>query len=333
LFLKDGYKFSGKDVFLVKTNWHQDGPYNLFCPLDPQNGNRSIAGCPAVAMAQIVNYYQTTNGVTFTDEDDYYHNYAGRQYWIDDDYATVDFPSFPMLNAYLDTLGVHYQNSIPPTDNDKAALTFACGVAAIQVFTSSGSGTFGVGQAYDAYQKFNFSGSVLLTEADTNVYTRMAQNVANAMPVHLAVVDSTWSTGHNVVVDGHNSENYFHLNFGWGGSANGWYLLPDEFPYSLTVLEGAIVDIVPNNVGIRNPEINEENLCMLSPNPAADFVKIQLPEQTACELIIIFSDGRTAGKYRCKNGDMLDISHLNRGIYFVHCTAKGKKITEKLIVI
>jgi len=54
--------------------------------------------------------------------------------------------------------------------------------------------------------------------------------------------------GHNVVIDGYNTDEYFHLNFGWGGTYNGWYLLPDEIPYGLTVIEGAIVDIFPAGV-------------------------------------------------------------------------------------
>ena len=234
-----------EETFLLKSNWHQDAPYNQFCPLDPQNGSRSIAGCPAVAMGQIVNYHQTTNDVIFSDQDDYYHNYDGRKYWIDNDYVALDFPSFPMLNAYLDTLETHYINQQNLTNNDMAAMTFACAVAAKQVFTSSGSGTFGVSQALDAYLKFNFSTAKLLTDSDTNVYAHMAENIENALPVHLAVVDPAWSSGHNVVVDGHNADNYFHLNFGWGGYSNGWYLLPDEFPYGLTVLEGVVVDIIP----------------------------------------------------------------------------------------
>ena len=36
---------------------------------------------------------------------------------------------------------------------------------------------------------------------------------------------------------------YYHLNFGWGGSYNGWYLLPDDMPYGLTILKAVIVDI------------------------------------------------------------------------------------------
>ena len=65
---------------------------------------------------------------------------------------------------------------------------------------------------------------------------------------HLAVVNPQGTAGHNVVVDGYNTDDYFHLNFGWGGQSNGWYLLPDEIPYDLTVVEGVIVDIEPSVV-------------------------------------------------------------------------------------
>jgi hypothetical protein len=173
----------------LETNWTQNDPYNSMCPLDPLNGDRSIAGCPSVAMGMIVNFHQTTNQVNFTDADDYHHVYAGRNYWIDDDYLPIDFPSFPMLNVYLDTLKAHYFNAQPLTKNDKAALVFACGVAATQVYTSTGSGTFGVNQAFDAYRKFKFSTTELLHDTDTNLYTKMAQNMMDTLPVHLAVVD------------------------------------------------------------------------------------------------------------------------------------------------
>jgi hypothetical protein len=69
-----------------------------------------------------------------------------------------------------------------------------------------------------------------------------------ALPAHLAVVDSSETSGHNLVVDGYNTDDYYHLNFGWGGGSNGWYLLPDEIPYGLTVIEGVIVDITPGFV-------------------------------------------------------------------------------------
>ena len=230
----------------ILTNWHQNAPYNNFCPIDLSGGQRSLAGCPAVAMAQILNYHQTTNNVTFTDDDDYYHNYGGNQYWIDDDSEIYDFPSYPLLNNYLDILSDKYENNDPLDNNDKASLTFACGVAAHQVFNPSGSGTFGVNQAFDAYTKFNFTNHTLLDESNADLYPRLIANIKNATPAHLAIVNPDWTAGHNLVIDGYNTNDFYHLNFGWGGSYNGWYLLPDDLPYGLTVIEGVIINLYHN---------------------------------------------------------------------------------------
>ncbi len=237
-----GYSFTGG---WLKTNWTQSSPYNSFVPLDPVNGSRSVAGCPSVAMAMIVNYHETLNGTRLDDSDDYYHSYAGRNYWIDNDYEALDFVPFDQLNVYLDELDARYKYEEELTNADKAALVWACGVAARQVYTSGSSGTFSVNQAFQAFERFNFEEIELLTDANPDVYDRIAQNMMDAMPVHLAVVTPAWDAGHNVVVDGYNTDDYFHLNFGWGGQYNGWYLLPSGVPYNLTVLEGAIVDITP----------------------------------------------------------------------------------------
>ena len=227
----------------LETNWRQSSPYNDQCPLDPVAGGRSVAGCPAVAIAMVLNYHGTTNDTVFDDSDDYYHSYAGRSYWIDDDWAAQDFPSFPVLSASLADLEQRYRAGLPATDADAAALVFASGVAATQVYTATISGTFGVDQAVDAYLKFGASGLSLVLGTDPDVYLRLADNMQRALPAHLAVLDPAGSAGHNLVVDGFNSDDYFHLNFGWGGSANGWYLLPDQIPYNLTVVDGVVLDI------------------------------------------------------------------------------------------
>lgn len=80
---------------LLTSQWAQDYPYNVFCPRDPVNDYAlSYAGCPAVAMGQVINYWRTTQGTRFTDNDDYHHNYAGRNYYIDDDWEALQFPRF-----------------------------------------------------------------------------------------------------------------------------------------------------------------------------------------------------------------------------------------------
>lgn len=250
----DGYSPTGG---WLKTNWTQSSPYNMYCPIDPVTQARSVAGCPAVAMAQIANYHQTINGTVFDDSDDYYHNYAGRSYWVDNDFETHGFASFPQLNTYLSEMMHHYKYEEELSSSDKGALVWACGIAAQQVYTSSGSGTFAVAQMNTAFTRFGFENFELLTDSAPDLYSRMASNMIDAMPLLLAVVTPAWDMGHNVVVDGWNTDDYFHLNFGWGGQYNGWYLLPDEIPYGLTVIEGAIVDITPKSYLFAFPDLVE----------------------------------------------------------------------------
>jgi len=136
----------------IETQWDQYAPYNNFCPIDPTDGGkRSVAGCPSITMGQILNYHQTINQIQFDDVDDYPHNYLS-SFIIDNDHIAFDFPSFPILNNYLSTVEQHYENNTPITDDDLAALTFACGIACKQIYSSSyGSGTEGVDQAISAY--------------------------------------------------------------------------------------------------------------------------------------------------------------------------------------
>ena len=326
----------------LETNWSQSSPYNNFCPMDPVTNQRSIAGCPSVALAMIINYYETINGTVFTDpEDDYYHSYAGRNYWIDDDHETIDFISFPEINGYFDTISNSYASQSPLKEAEKAALVFACGVAAQQVYTSSISGTFGVDQAYDAFLRFGFADAILLNPIDTSIHTHLAQNMMDARPSLLAVIDPGVA-GHNLVVDGYNTDNFYHLNFGWGGSYNNWYKIPDEIPYNLTVFEGVIVDVAypPVVSGNRESAIRDFN-CNIFPNPVTDFLHVQLD---------ISQSGSFSLELFDVNGDIIYDSYktefsagrhnltfslkevISPGLYFCRISYGELTTTEKIIV-
>lgn len=228
----------------ITTFWHQNAPFNTFTPINLASGQRSVVGCPATAMAQILNFHQTTRGMRFNDNDRYFHQYM-QNFWIDDDWETYKFLSFDSLNVYLENIENKFDKDEDLSADEKAALSLAAGFACKTVYTPSVSGTFGVIQAYDAYQRFGFTESVLMdhTYSDDQIRNKMIENIQQAMPVHVAVVDPGWQTGHNVVCDGYRDNGFFRLNMGWGGTLDNWYNIPEGFPYNLTVFEGIVADI------------------------------------------------------------------------------------------
>jgi len=240
----------------VQVQWNQSAPYYNYCPWDLVTSARSLAGCPAIATAQIIDYFTNINNAQFTDADDYYHSYAGRNFWIDNDYFTRGFASFPQLNSLLNTYDAHKKLHQELTNFDKAALCFACGVAATQVYTSTVSGTFYLSQVVDALEKFGYYGTDTIDDSAPNFWTRLSQNMMDGQPAELTVLVTGGSGGHNVVVDGYNTLNEYHVNFGWNGSYDGWYILPDEFPYSLTTIHGVTLDIYSDPVPYYDPPAN-----------------------------------------------------------------------------
>lgn len=325
----EGWSSTGGWLF---TNWTQTAPYNAFCPIDGQTQTRSFAGCPATAMAQIVNFHHKLNGTRFDDSDDYYHNFgSGNMYWIDNDWESYGFPSWNQLNVLLDTLDAHYGNGIPLSNSDKAALTYACGAAAKQVYSSSGSGTFGVDQAFDAYIRFGYSDARLDGPLNPELNIQLAQNIMLALPAHLALVNPEWTVGHNVVVDGYNTDGLFHFNFGWGGSANGWYTMPPkDIPYDLTVIEGVVLDINLSSppVAIGKPSSSE-----LKPewfyNKKENMLIVQLPDRTnGGELAIFDATGRMIN-YQTFSGlrGSIRILHTEPGMFLARLRSTDGRIS------
>ena len=317
----------------LETNYTQSDPYNVFCPMDPVTSTRSYVGCPATAMAQILNYYRELNATKFTDADDYYHTYAGRNYWIDNDFEEHDFLSFPQINTYLAEIAIKFEENTTLNNNEKAALSFACGVAASQVFTSVGSGTFGVNQALDAYMKFSFSDAILLDGDDPNFYSTLSQNMMDARPAHLAVLNDAGNSGHNIVVDGYNTNDYYHVNFGWGGTYNGWYLIPEGIPYDLTVIEGVIANIAfPYvNTSVDNKPNNNSAILNLFPNPATEILNISTKDNKAIKRISIYNQLGEILLQTRQQFSMLNISSLSKGVYVLEAELDNMILRKKLI--
>lgn len=316
---------------LLHSRWTQDFPYNQLCPRDPSSGySYSYAGCPAVAMGQIINYLRTTQDTRFTDGDDYYHNYAGRRYYIDDDWETLQFPSFPQLNELLDEVDATFQRGEELSDYLAAAVVFACGTACTQVYTSQGSGTFYVDQAFEAYQRFGFTDCVLFREPDSLMYATLISNLKAGYPAHLAVENPAGTVGHNVVVDGYReSDGKFHINFGYGGSLDNWYDIPDpNFYQGMTKVEGIILNIIPTSDAVQ--ESSNLKSIEVYPNPVSDVLYMKsLPLTTAYYSIFnVLGQEIASGT---TNGN-ISVAGLQNGVYFLQVKGEGILETTKFVV-
>ncbi len=321
---------------LLKSHWTQDYPYNQFCPADPfENYAHSYAGCPAVAMGQIINYLQTTQNTRFDDGDDYYSSYAGRNFHIDDDWETYLFPSFPQLNEMLDSVDAAFQRHEELNGELAAAVVFACGTALTQVYTASGSygsGTYAVNQAFEAYQRFGFTDCVLFREPDSLMYVTLISNLKAGYPAHLAVENPAGTAGHNVVVDGYReSDGKFHMNFGYGGAYDNWYDIPDpNFFYGLTKLEGIILNIIPATPPTAVHEASFQQQLEVYPNPVSDVLYLKnLPSETVQYSIFnVLGQEVTAGS---TNGS-ISVAGLKKGVYFLQIKGEGLLETAKFVV-
>ena len=321
---------------LLKSHWTQDYPYNQLCPADPfENYAHSYAGCPAVAMGQIINYLQTTQNTRFDDGDDYYSSYAGRNFHIDDDWETYSFPSFPQLNELLDSVDAAFQRHEELNGELSAAVVFACGTALTQIYTASasyGSGTYAVNQAFEAYQRFGFKDCVLFHEPDSLMYATLISNLKAGYPAHLAVENPAGTAGHNVVVDGYReSDGKFHMNFGYGGAYDNWYDIPDpNFFYGLTKLEGIILNIIPVLDPWGGQEMTVQQQLEVYPNPVSDMLYLKnLPSETVQYSIFnVLGQEMNTGS----SSGSISVAGLEKGVYFLQIKAEGLLETKKFVV-
>lgn len=316
---------------LLTSHWTQDYPYNQLCPRDPVNDySYSYAGCPAIAMGQIINYLRTTQNTRFDDNDDYAHSYAGRSYIIDEDWETLQFPSFPLLNEMLDSVDAVFQRGEELPDILTAAVVFACGTACRQVYTSQGSGTFAVNQAYEAYRRFGFTDCQLFTEADSTMYATLIANLEAGYPAHLAVENPQGTVGHNVVVDAYREiDGKFHMNFGYGGSQDGWYSIPDpNFYYGMTKLEGIVLNIIPTQTSVQ--QISADQPLHVYPNPATDLLYLENIPAKSAEFSIFNTLGQTV--MTGTTSGTISVAGLESGLYFVQLKGDHFQQTAKFVV-
>jgi hypothetical protein len=231
------YSLTGAVAPLLKTQWHQGTYCNTACPADPRGPDGHVlAGCVAVALGQIMKYYRyPASGSASMQYTPATNPQYGQQY--------VDFSrSSYQWDAMPDTV-TGYNAPL-------AKLLYDCGVAVVMDYGPDASGAvtgIAVPQAMATYFKYAMP-RVLRMEL-TSAWEDSLKKFLNASSPILYSARST-STGHAFVCDGYetvNGANYFHMNWGWGGAADGYFAISALHPGSLdlTLAHQAIVDFRP----------------------------------------------------------------------------------------
>tara|TARA_B100001996_G_scaffold2596_1_gene2264 strand:+ start:2733 stop:5549 length:2817 start_codon:yes stop_codon:yes gene_type:complete len=219
---------------LLQARFNQDSSWNDMCPEDPDGpGGNVYVGCVAVAMAQIMHYWSYPE-IGYSSHG-YTHNQYGYQYA---NFGNSFYDYSEMANTY-------------PT-SESQELLYHCAVSVNMNFGIDGSGSQ-TSRARNALRNYfifkNDIDEISASSYSSTQYRNILQNELNSnRPLYVDGCDTDGCHAWNI--DGYDGD-YFHNNFGWGGSQNGNYLLSslNGFNYD----QGALIGIEPQS--LDNPNV------------------------------------------------------------------------------
>jgi len=213
---------------LLSTAWNQDAPYNNQCPLI--DDVRCVTGCGATSLSMVFHYWRWPQG-EFSGVDAYSWR-DGNNVYAADALPAITFDWDNMLDSYNGSY----------TDEQADAVAWLMRYVGQAEKMSYGTGSSGIGtrsvmealrtmdydaDAFEAH-KTSYWGSGGYT--DDEWAELLLVELESGRPLEYCAFTAGWS-GHAFNVDGYDGEGGWHVNFGWGGSGNGYYRL-NAFSYS-----------------------------------------------------------------------------------------------------
>ena len=211
-------------VYLVQTRWNQSpAPYNSMCPYDaqsPLSGYHAYVGCVATAMSQIMKYWN--HPAQGQGSHAYNHPKYGQQ---SANFGATTYDWDHMLNAYGN-------NFTPEEEQAVATLCYHCGVSVNMDYggdieQGSGANTESVPSAISNYFRYSGAAAVMNKSNVTVWMNTLKESFDMGWPMYYAGVESGAPYGHAFICDGYDDNDYFHFNWGWGGSGDNWFLIDD----------------------------------------------------------------------------------------------------------
>ena len=205
---------------MIKTEWDQIAPYNDLCPMD---GNvRSLTGCMATALSQVMYYYK------WPEKGQGAITYHADQ--LDQD-ISVNFEDYTFD---WENMTEKYNSESTPLQNTAVArLMYAIG-AAVKMDYSSTISIANLDNAVNAFiQYMGYDENIHFIRRDfypTSDWVSLIKKELNSKRPICYRGDS-FDGAHIFICDGYDKEDLFHINWGWGGIADGYFQLDILNPY------------------------------------------------------------------------------------------------------
>jgi len=203
---------------MVKTKWNQDAPYNLLCPAG-KNNMRTYTGCVATAAAQVMKYHEYPAKGTGTFK--YTSNVDGVSQELKLELDKVPLEWDKMLDTYTSSA----------TEEEKMAvanLMVAIGYGVEMSYSTVGSGAQTIKVSQILTENFGYDKSVQYLQRDCYTLSEWEEIIYNQLQnVGPVLYDGSTinQEGHAFVCDGYDTDGLFHINWGWGGVSDGYFLL------------------------------------------------------------------------------------------------------------
>lgn len=202
----------------LQTVWHQEYPFNARCPWDADRQARCLAGCVAVAMAQLIHYHHDGLQIkTFSEADNYTSILNTFKFRIDQDCGSFNTLKWPQLNQSLSSL--QFPLNAESDSGLVDELVYSAGVAAATNYGVDYSQAL-EGKVPTALRSaFGFSAAELLFGSDSTLLVNLQWWMKQALPV-MAVLARVDEASHAVIIDGLDErgegpeDDLYHINYG-----------------------------------------------------------------------------------------------------------------------
>ena len=198
---------------LLTCDWGQQAPFYNQCPV--YEGERSVTGCVATAMAQVMFYWR------YPDHLPSLNGYRTRSH-------RISVSALPGADLDWDSMLSNY-GATPYSNAQSAAVATLmryCGQAVRMDYSPTGSGAY-VTDQLSAMKTFGYNpGATALLKTGSS-YDQwdelLQQELLAGRPILYSASDPA-AGGHAFVVDGY-SDGKYHVNWGWNGNYNGYFAL------------------------------------------------------------------------------------------------------------